>query len=127
MRTFPSSQRAYPNVYSTVDTLPVVAQVEVIGAHGKANATLELHLVVVVHTRSPAFATVDCETAVLLVAALNNIATHKVGHGLLRGGAEFVLGSLRGLEHHVRMAVGIQLASSFSSGFDEVTTILVYS
>ena len=77
---------------------------EVIGAHGKADATLQLHLVAVVHAGGPALATVDCETAVLLVATRNSIATHEVGHGLLGGGAESVLGSLGGLEHHVGVA-----------------------
>ena len=98
---------------------------EVVGAHGKADATLQAHLVVVVHARIPALAPVDRETAVLLVATLNSIATHEVGHGLLGGGAESVFCSFGGLEHHVRMAVGVQLASGFSSSLDEIAALLV--
>ena len=98
---------------------------EVIGAHGKADATLELHLVVVVHAGRPALATVDGETTILLVTTVNDIAAHEVGHGLLGGGPEFVLGSFGGLEHHVTMTVGVQLASRLGGGLDVVTVLLV--
>ena len=98
---------------------------EIIRAHGNADATLELHLVVLVHAGSPALSTVDGEAAVLLVATLDDTSSHKVGHGLLGGGAESVLGCLGRLEHHVGVAVGIELASRLSSGLDVVTTLLV--
>ena len=98
---------------------------KLVGAHGNAHVTLELHLVVLVHAGGPALATVDGKAAILLVATLNGIAAHKVGHGLLSGGAESVLGSLGGLEHHITVAIGIELASRLSSSLDVVTTLLV--
>ena len=80
---------------------------------------------VLVHAGSPALSTVDGEATFLLVAALNGTSSHEVGRGLPSSGAESVLGGLGGLEHHVRVAAGIELASRLSSCLDVVTTLLV--
>jgi len=93
--------------------------------HGHADAALKLDLVVVVDAVSPALAAVDGESSILLVAVGNDLTANKVGHSLLAGGAELVLGGLGGLEQNVRVAVGVQLAGSLASRADVVTTVLV--
>jgi len=93
--------------------------------HGHADAALKLDLVVVVDAVSPALAAVDGESSILLVAVGNDLTANKVGHSLLAGGAELVLGGLGGLEQNVRVAVGVQLAGSLAGRADVVTTVLV--
>ena len=50
---------------------------------------------------------------------------HKVGHRISGLGAELHLCSLRGLEEHVRVAIAIELACSFTSSSNKVALLQV--
>merc|ERR1719183_1372994 len=81
-------------------------------AHCNANTALQLNLMVIVHTISPAFTTIDSKSCILFVTAIHNIASDKVRHGFSSGRTELIFGSLCWLEQHVSFSVAVQLAGS---------------
>merc|ERR1712176_815364 len=67
-------------------------------SHCNAETALQLNLMVVVHTVSPALATIDGKACILSEPIIYSIAPDEVGHGRLSGRAELILGSFGGLE-----------------------------
>jgi hypothetical protein len=99
---------------------------EVVSAHGKADAVLDLDLVVFVDALLPALSTIDGEASILSVALLDSLAAHKVRHCLLGGWAELVLARLRWLEEDIGVAIGIELSGCIGRLGNIVAAILVH-
>ena len=104
---------------------PIGGVSEVVVAHGDANVSLNLDLVVVIDHLAPALATVDREASILFVAAVDDAAADEVGHGLLARRAELEVGGLGRLEHHIRVAVRVELARRIRRCLDVVALALV--
>mmetsp|Transcript_3612 Transcript_3612/g.5408 ORF Transcript_3612/g.5408 Transcript_3612/m.5408 type:complete len:441 (-) Transcript_3612:262-1584(-) len=96
---------------------------EVVVAHSYGAITKDLNLVVVEHNIRPALATVNGETGVLLVAAINCIVADEVRHGLIGGRAELVRGALGRFEEDRRAAIAIELIRSICSRLNVVTAV----
>eukprot|EP00962_Isochrysis_galbana_P034971 scaffold11920_cov108-Isochrysis_galbana.AAC.3 len=98
---------------------------EVIVAHGNGRVAQQLDVVVVEDDVRPALAAVDGEALVLLEAAGDRVAAHKVRHGVVGHRAELVLGALGRLEEHAGAAVAVELVSRVAGRRDEVAAVEV--
>ena len=98
---------------------------EVVGAHGDGNIASDINLVVFKNHVRPSFSTVDGKASILRIAVLDSFVPNKVGHGVSRCRSKWRFGCLSGLEEHVRVAIAIELASSFGSSCDVVSSVQV--
>mmetsp|Transcript_31585 Transcript_31585/g.50376 ORF Transcript_31585/g.50376 Transcript_31585/m.50376 type:complete len:249 (+) Transcript_31585:575-1321(+) len=94
---------------------------KVVSAHSNGSCTIQINLMIFELYIGPAFAAIDCKPAIFIVALLNSITPHEVGHSIRSSWAKRMHSSLRGLKQHIGVPIAIQLACCVSSCAYEVT------
>jgi len=95
---------------------------EVVVAHGNANISIDIDLMVVKHHVGPSLATIDRKTMVLRITTLDSIIPNEVGHCFFSCWSELCVSSFGWLEQDIHMTISIKLPSGFASSSNIVPT-----